>query len=400
MAKDSLYRDRNLQIIFGVTSMAVLGVSSITPAFPLMLRELGISGAQVGLLITSFTLPGVILSPFLGVLADRWGRKRILVPSLFLFAITGTACTFIRDFNLLLVMRVLQGIGGAGLGSLNNTIIGDLYSGRQGAAAMGLNNSVLSIGVGVYPLIGGALALLGWYYPFALSILAVPVGILVLTSLRSPEPRNSQNLKAYLSGAWGHLKNIRVIALFAAGILTFVLIYGAYLTSFTLLLGETFAASPFVIGLIMSSMSLSTAIVSWQLGRINRRLSLPTLIKLSFAIYALSLALIPLMPSLWLVLIPTIIFGIGNGIGMPSIQTSIAGLAPLDYRAAFMSLNATMLRLGQTVGPPLMGLIYIYGGLDITFFIAAALALTVPTVAIVFSRKNQAKEGIKAAKPL
>jgi len=150
----------------------------------------------------------------------------------------------------------------------------------------------------------------------------------------------------------------------------------------------------------MSSMSLSTAIVSWQLGRINRRLSLPTLIKLSFAIYALSLALIPLMPSLWLVLIPTIIFGIGNGIGMPSIQTSIAGLAPLDYRAAFMSLNATMLRLGQTVGPPLMGLIYIYGGLDITFFIAAALALTVPTVAIVFSRKNQAKEGIKAAKPL
>lgn len=388
MVKDNLYRDRNLQIIFGVTLMAVLGVSSITPAFPLMLHELGISGGQVGLLITSFTMPGVILSPFLGVMADRWGRKRILVPSLFFFAITGTACTFIRDFNLLLVMRVLQGIGGAGLGSLNNTIIGDLYSERQQAAAMGLNNSVLSIGVSIYPLIGGALALLGWYYPFALSILAVPVGILVLTSLKSPEPGNFQNLRAYLSGAWGHLKNSRVIALFAAGILTFVLIYGAYLTSFTLLLGETFAASPFVIGLIMSSMSLSTAIVSWQLGRINRWLSLSTLIKLSFAIYALSLALIPLMPSLWLLLLPTIIFGIGNGIGMPSIQTAIAGLAPLDYRAAFMSLNATMLRLGQTIGPPLMGLTYIYGGLDITFFTAAALALIAPAIAIVFSRKK------------
>ena len=91
MAKDSLYRDRNLQVIFGVTLMAVLGVTSITPAFPSIMRELGITGSQVGLLITSFTLPGVILAPFLGVLADRFGRKKILVPSLFLFAIAGTA---------------------------------------------------------------------------------------------------------------------------------------------------------------------------------------------------------------------------------------------------------------------------------------------------------------------
>jgi len=65
MAKDSLYRDRNLQIIFGVTLMAVLGVSSITPAFPSMTRELGITGGQIGLLITFFTLPGAILAPFM-----------------------------------------------------------------------------------------------------------------------------------------------------------------------------------------------------------------------------------------------------------------------------------------------------------------------------------------------
>ena len=389
MAKTSLYRDRNLQIIFGVTLMAVLGVSSITPAFPSVIRELGITGSQVGLLITFFTLPGVILSPFLGVLADRYGRKKILVPSLFLFAIAGTTCTFIQDFNTLLAMRVLQGIGAAALGSINSTIIGDLYTGKQRAEAMGLNASVLSVGVAAYPLIGGALALLGWCYPFTLSIIAIPIGILVLTLLKNPEPRNFQGLRQYLSGTWEYLKDIRVAALFAAGILTFVILYGAYLTYFTLYLGESFGASPFIIGLIMSSASLTTAAVASQLGRINRWLSLSTIIKLAFVIYALALALIPLMPSLWFLLIPTIVLGVAGGANLPSIQSLVAGLAPIEYRGAFMSINATMLRLGQTIGPPLMGLVYVYRGFNATFLAAAGLALIAPVIAIAFKQVKQ-----------
>ena len=391
MAKDSLYRDRNLQIIFGVTLMAVLGVSSITPAFPSMTRELGITGGQIGLLITFFTLPGAILAPLLGVLADRFGRKRILIPSLFLFAIAGTACTFIRDFNFLLGMRALQGIGAASLGSINSTIIGDLYSGRRRVEAMGLNASVLSIGVASYPAIGGALALLGWNYPFLLSVIAVPIGVLALTVLKNPEPKSSQGIREYLSGTWTYLKNMRVAGLFAAGMLSFVILYGAYLTYFTLLMGESFGASSLIIGIIMSCASLGTAAVASQLGRINRWLSLSTIIKLAFSLYALALVLIPFMPSLWLLLIPAIIFGMASGANMPSIQTSVAELAPLEYRAAFMSLNTTMLRLGQTIGPPLIGLAYVYQGLDATFFAAAALALLVPLVAIALGRRNQAK---------
>ena len=60
-----------------------MGVSSITPAFPVMTQKLDISAQQVGLLITMFTLPGVVLTLVLGILADYWGRKRILIPALF-----------------------------------------------------------------------------------------------------------------------------------------------------------------------------------------------------------------------------------------------------------------------------------------------------------------------------
>jgi ACDE family multidrug resistance protein len=387
MVKHSLYQDKNLLVIFGVTLMAVLGVSSITPAFPTMAHELGVTGGQIGLLITFFTLPGAILAPLMGILADHYGRKKILVPSLFLFAIAGTACTFISDFNLLLVMRAIQGIGAASLGSINTTIIGDLYSGRKRVEAMGLNASVLSIGVASYPAIGGAMALLGWNYPFLLSIIALPIGIMALALLKNPEPTTSQGIKEYLSGTWSYLKNIRVAGLFSAGMLSFIILYGAYLTYFTLLMGESFGASSLIIGIIMSAASLSNAVIASQLGRINKRFSLSTIIKLAFTIYALGLTLIPFMPSLWLLLIPATICGIASGANMPSIQTSVAELAPLEYRGAFMSLNTTMLRVGQTLGPPLIGLVYVYLGLDATFFVSAALALLVPLVVIVFGKK-------------
>jgi ACDE family multidrug resistance protein len=75
-----------------------------------------------------------------------------------------------------------------------------------------------------------ALAIVGWNYPFALPVVALPVGIILLLSLRNPEAKNRQGLKEYLGSTWTYPKNFRVAGLFAAGVLTFIILYGAYLT--------------------------------------------------------------------------------------------------------------------------------------------------------------------------
>jgi ACDE family multidrug resistance protein len=170
----SIYKDHNLQFVFAVTLMSVLGTASVTPAFPSVQQELGVSSDQVWLLVGVFTFPGVLLTAILGALSDRLGRRKILVPSLILFGLAGSICAVVRDFDTLLVLRTLQGIGAVPLWSLNHTIIGDLYSGRERAAAFGYNESVLSVGSMIFPTIGGVLATFGWYYPFALSVVAVP----------------------------------------------------------------------------------------------------------------------------------------------------------------------------------------------------------------------------------
>ncbi|MCG6960792.1 MFS transporter [bacterium BMS3Abin03] len=370
-----LYLNNNLQVIFSITLMSVLGVASITPAFPKIENELNISEQEVGLLITVFTLPGVILTPILGVLADRYGRKQILIPSLILFAIAGTSCFFTRHFDLLLVFRLLQGIGAASLGSLNVTLIGDFFNGRDRASAMGYNASVLSIGTASYPAIGGALATIGWYFPFLLPSLAVPIALIALYSLKSPKPANNQNLKEYLSKAWKAVIDKKVIGIFIASIFTFIILYGSYLTFFPFLLDSDYSASPLIIGLLMSTMSLTTAITSSQLGSLSVKYSQKVLLKIAFIIYALSMILIPLIPHLWLMIIPLIFFGIAQGLNIPSLQTMLTNLAPAENRAAFMSLNGMVLRLGQTIGPLIMGFVFVLSGMTGVFFAGAAFAL-------------------------
>ncbi|MBA7536414.1 Bacillibactin exporter [subsurface metagenome] len=374
--KRKIYLDTNLQIIFGITLTYILGVSSITPAFPKIVKELNISAKDVGLLISIFSFPGILLTPFLGVIADRWGRKKIIIPSLMLFGIAGGLCFFVRDFKILLILRLIQGIGAAPLGALTVTIIGDLYSRKELIAAMGYNSSVRSIGSASYPAIGGALAMMGWHYPFILPVIAIPIGFLVLLHLKTPEPENELHIREHLNIVWKKLRNRQVIGLLVIGIIIFIMLFGSYMTCFPLLLGNSFAASTLIIGFIMASASLIAAFTSSQLGKIIKLFSRKTILKMSFILYALALLIIPLISQLRSFFIPVIIFGIAHGMSIPVIQALLVEAAPLKYRATFMSVSGMTFRVGQTLGPFLMGLVIGVWGIGGAFYAGAALSVT------------------------
>ena len=89
-----LYLDRNLLIVFCVTSISMMGSGALTPAFPQIMAALDIDSEQAGLLITVYSFPGIIFAPIGGLLADRIGRKKVLVPSLAVYALAGSACAF------------------------------------------------------------------------------------------------------------------------------------------------------------------------------------------------------------------------------------------------------------------------------------------------------------------
>ncbi|MBU1096659.1 MAG: MFS transporter [Bacteroidetes bacterium] len=372
---EPVYNDLNLRIIFLITLMAVLGVASITPAFPKISNELKIQANSVGLLIIIFTLPGIILTPVLGVMADRFGRKKVIIPSLILFGLAGTGCFFVRDFNHLLVLRFFQGVGAASIGSLNITLIGDIYEKKERTNAMGYNASLISIATASYPVIGGILASIAWYYPFALPVFALPIAFIVFFKLNNPEPVVRPELKKYFKNIFGSIKTKAALLYFFSSLVTFILLYGSFLTYFPFLLNEKFNASPLGIGVLMSTMSIVTGITSSQLGRLTDRYSKKTLLKISFLLYTIALVLFPQIETIWLLIIPTAIFGSAQGINIPSVQILLTEIAPLEHRAAFMSFNGMVLRLGQTLGPLIMGGMFIFIGIDATFYTGGVIAI-------------------------
>jgi len=367
--------DVNMLVIFSITLTAVLGVSSITPAFPKMIEELKISEKSIGLLITVFTLPGIFLTPVLGILADRFGRKKIIIPSLLLFGTAGTSCFFARDFNILLTLRFLQGFGAAALGSLNLTLIGDIYCGKRKTAVMGYNISVLQVGIASYPAIGGALAMIGWYYPFLLPLLAIPAAFFVLFYLDNPEPENNQRLNEYIKNAWESINNKKVITLFISGVSIFIVIYGTYLTYFPILLVKKFNSNTLEIGLMMSCLSVSTAISSFQVGKISKIYPEKKLLIISYLVGFACMLLIPFANRIWNMAIVVIIYGFSQGVNIPTMMTILTNLAPIETRGVFMSLNGSIIRMGQTIGPILVGTVYGTFGLNATFFMASFVFL-------------------------
>ncbi|MEG4269747.1 MFS transporter [Microcoleus sp. Pol12A4] len=370
-----LYKDKNLLIIYTVSLITFLVLASVPPAFPKIIQALKVPPQKVGLLISVFSLPSLVLGPVVGVMADRVGRKKILVPSLVLFGIAGTACAFARDFNLLLLFLFLQGIGGASLYSLTIALISDLYSGVRRTTAIGYNTSIITASMAIYSIIGGALAVMGWYYPFLLSLAAIPVALLVWFGLKYPEPRVEKPLKVNLLNASKSLKNTQLLRLFMVSMAQFVLIYGAIRTYLPLLIAYSFKSSSLIIGLILATLPVATSITASQVGRLAMRFPETTLIRASFAFYALALFSVPCVSNIWLLLIPTVMFGIGFGLCSPIVLTLVASRASKEYLATVISVNGAFCNLGRIIGPLLMGVVLSIGGISGVFYAGAGIAI-------------------------
>lgn len=345
------WRSRTLYFVLASSLIGVMGVSLISPVLPDLRPVFGVSDARIGLVITAYTLPGIVVTPFIGLVADRIGRRNTLVPLLVLFGVAGAAIGFVDSFRSVIALRFLQGIGASALVTLAITVVGDVYEGPRRNAVIGLNASTIGTGAALYPLIGGALATVRWSAPFLFFGVGILVGVLAALLMEEPGGVEDTSVRTYLSRLWAVLFLPEALAIYAAIFVAFTVFYGAVLTALPLLLSDEFGLNAGGIGPVLAMTAVASATVSSQYGRISQWRSPAQLVALGFLAYGLSLLGIWIAPSPVAVGGALLLFGVGFGVVMPSIDTTVITMVSTDLRAGMMGMRTSVLRLGQTVGP-------------------------------------------------
>lgn len=369
------WRLPTVQVVLASTLLAPLGVPLLSPALPVIRDAFGVTDAAASLLISTYFLTGIVLSPFIGMIVDRVGRKRVLVPCLFVFALSGGATVFAPDFTTVLILRLVQGTAAAGIFITTVTLIGDTFEGVQRNAVMGANAAALFTAAAVYPLLGGAFVAIAWHTPFVAYLAGLPVGLLAVFILEEPQIDREARSVGYIHGVIVALPTGEALMLYGATLAIELLTFGALLTALPFLLTSTYNVSSVVVGLVLSAMLAVSAIVAFQNGRLAQRLSNHRLVALSFILFGVSFIAAWLAPSTVLLVVAVLFAGIGIGIPTPSIDAAVSDIAPVEFRAGALSLRNSTSFLGRTIGPVLFTSAAAVTGYQTLFLVAGVAAL-------------------------
>lgn len=352
--------ERQFQLLLLMNVMAPLGSALLSPVLESLIDPFGVSAANIGLMISAFTAPAIVMIPVTGMLADRYGRRPVLIFGLLCFGGAGTAIALTTDFTIALLLRLLQGVGFASLSPIIITSIGDLYEGTEEATAQGLRFTGSGVVQTVFPLAAGVLVVLAWQYPFLLHLIAFPIAIAVYIWFEEPvdsaaTESDDRDVGEQLRNVWALATQRRAAAMLAARGTPNVVWIG-FLTYNSILIVEVMGGTPTQAGALAAFGSISYATSASQAGRITARFEsrLHPLIAMNIALAA-GTSVVFLAPSVWVAYAGIVLMGVGFGVLLSIYRSIVTDLAPPALRGGLVGIAESMGRVTSTLTPIVMG---------------------------------------------
>jgi len=364
-----------LPLIFSITITGILANTLVGPAIPDILDAFDQPDSRAGLFVAAGTLPGIAMAPVIGVLADRFGRRSVLVPCLVAFGAFGLLSALAPTFEALLVLRLLQGLGSAGLINLAVVIIGDHWGGLDRARLVGQNAAVLTLSLAVFPPLGGLLTELGgWRLSFAPYAVGLVTAVLIYRRLDADRPTAGVTLRQQLGGAKAAIRHRDVLGSISIGAVIFMLIFGLFLTTLPVHLEREFGLSAGQRGLVIAAPALTSTVTALRLAWLRARFGVVNLLAGAAGLFTVAFAVIGTAPTLPLLLAGAMLYGLGEGVFIPTLQDVVAGSSTPAQRGAVVAVWVGAARAGQTAGPLLASATYGALGTGTTFVLGGALA--------------------------
>lgn len=357
----AILSDPSTQALIAASSILVTGSMLLSPLIADLAVVFAVSEARAGWLIVAFTLGAALSLPFAGLVADRVGRRLLIVSGLLVFGLAGGAISVVSWFELALILRVCQGIGYAAVSPIILTIFGDLYRDSQETTVQGMRVTANSVVNAFIPLLAGVLIAYSWRYPFVIYLAAVPLAGWIWIALPRIEPAANESVVRYLENVVSFIGELTISMLMISFFFRFVVFYGMITYISVLALREAGLAAV-AVGALLSVRSAVKMFASTQAGRLALSYRPAYLSVIGFAGISLATVLMGLLPTSAYLLFGMVAFGVGDGILSPCQKSLVNRLASAEFRGGAMSIAITLQNAGKVIGPAALALTLVYVG--------------------------------------
>jgi len=360
--------------IFITLLLDVTGIGIIIPVMPSLIMELtgeGLSAASKygGWLIFAYAFFQFIFSPIVGALSDKYGRRPVLLVSLFGFGLDYILLALAPNLWWLFLGRILSGIMGASF-TTGAAYIADVSAPEKRAANFGLIGAAFGLGFIVGPVIGGLLGEFGPRVPFyaaaVLSLLNWLYGLFILPESLPAEKRRAFSWKR--ANPVGSLINLKRYPVLAGLIFAMVFVYiaahavqstWAYFTMYRFEWGE--AEVGYSLGFVgVLSALVQGVLIRWLIPKIGENAS----VYLGMIFYAIGLVLFSLAGDGWMVYPYMVVYCLG-GIAGPALQGIMSNQVPSNEQGELQGALTSTMSATSIIGPPIMtGLFAYFTGQD------------------------------------
>ncbi|RUR41418.1 MFS transporter [Vreelandella populi] len=367
------------------STMTVMSGAIIAPALPGISRHFS-EHPQV-LIQLILTLPALMItlfSPLMGYLADRFGRKLLLLLMLSIYGLAGGAGFLIDSVELLLASRALMGIAVAGILSISTTLVGDYFEGSERVRFLGLQSSCMALGGVVFINLGGLLSDWSWRGPFLLyltGVLLLPYAWAMLREPRLPGATHADSAQALARVDYWRTGLGYLIAMLS------MMMFYMFPAQLPFLLSEQGEISGMAIGIALSMSALTASIVAFGYGYYKPFFSVMTIYVLGFALAATGFLVVGFTDSYAMAIVGAAISGFGLGAFMPNTTTWLMRITPQRVRGRVFGGFTSTFFFGQFISPIAVAPAVIWlGSLRNVFIAMAVLCIVFAAILMMLSK--------------
>lgn len=348
-----------------LTIMAAATLSPALPAIEAHFADTPHADLLTRLVITLPALAIALCAPLAGMLADRWGRRPLLLVSVLLYGCAGLSGLVLDTLYAILGGRVALGVAVAGIMTAVTALAGDYFSGPARDRFMGHQAAFTGFGGLLFLTVGGVLAEWHWRAPFAIYAVAFVVLPAVLAWLAEPQRPASAVTTTAAAQAQGRVRG-PLILLFTAAVMNSAVFY-VVPTQLPFHLLQLGVDAPSRTGLAVGTMTFLSAIASLLYSRLRGVLSLTGIFTTGFGLMGVGFGLLSLATAYLPMCAALVFVGFGLGLVMPNLMSAALLLAPPALRGRVAGGLTTAIFLGHFLSPLISQPLIAHAGFTVLF---------------------------------